>query len=1648
MAVDINNNSDLATTAESQSAIVNLQLPIVSSVQDQAVVDLALSASFSTDIPTATIQDSNEFKKQISAELKAGRIPDWLIQEKRLVDPQSKEGLEFQKEIEAFARKYFSKEVIAESEYDWGGHDFDAKPIRFILSCDSEANACAILAAKPPIVILNKGIFTQQKGMREPLVKYPEDLLAYLVHEITHIQWHERLKNRPNDKLQEGHADLRSIYIAHETGLSPQRVRDHFEKCASLRQAHRERVTLDEIFDVHVLPESICQLADDTMSVLRLRLGMQEPKELLADFKEDGQILKTVFEAKHLSFVDISLSRSAYSTALDVIEKLNILTELVPNLDPQLEIQADDLKEEILKLKKLVDLTQHTAQLDLLANTILDRWEELGAYATAKLYFAVSDIAGGLEKQRNLPLGRLKPLAEACQAWVTAVASGKPLEIKSKSIALNQAIAQEPILKSEQVDHKKQFSNVSYQGNIARLFLQKIDFPQICVQEKEIKKDKEYKPWRALINATRGNKDVLEAAIMMGFWKDSEITFNIAKHDLLSLSVSKFYKVNPLHALSDYSISSGPKVVGKRNWGEIILPYPWSKSLMQEFQLGMATRVTELLQSDTLTVLQEKIILEALFVKEKVVNKGETRLPENLELLEKKPGLFFNLHPQLTNSAIEGNIFKNYLLSLMSAGKLTSDQVVQMVVEEHTFAEKSVKLISDYGFGSEKFEFAQITIWDHLDEDSTSLSNAEKQAIRALIDKGYLGNPYLELVCTIPNYDSAKRQQIIEKHLESLARKGMVIGKGVDRFIENVLKPNFAVIYQKHTNEFKNLSCINKLQEESSLSSSVGQICINAAVLSLVHSPKFKDWVELSKFIKYKVDNKIPDLIATKENLKRLVAAKLDQILKLNPQIAAQLIYQFENFGFLSAEQKRHCAEKLEKEILGIKDQKERVNATIDILSGKRIPQPEIRATLVASLVSDLSQVFGKENKNFDRAGFKSLVRELKIRINKVDYYDILSRLADQVESQPELSQFLAENCGSERFDLSSDKIQQMHLAGTEMLMTTAVARAENKKLFLDFLLKDAVDRQDLIQQLSVMTSLESADSLEKSKALRKKHNNLIQDLYANFWSSPLAVRALILERLLVTGERDEGYVEVEHDQGLTKDQITRQHNSKLFEYAVNILLPGKDDRALQAKSFVAAHIDAMETYQQKLSIAALSVASEKAQEGGSLKLGKCITLYAENMGPAETKAVQRAGSHPFVDHEIREETKNAKYKAARPARWEIIKWFEAVREDLVNSYNLHLEETGASKSGRLDQNGRVYVKRIGAILGSGSMAVAIEVQMSDQSTHVVALKRPYVEQTAQVGFVTINKTVNNLGQHPAKQVTAELCENAQKRIPTEANFLLAKPQYQFLNEVASADMTIDGITYQIRGVGVSAYGENFYMMSKAQGKHFLEDFESSSSDPIAERKRVAMVVLTKEINNILRGKFEADRHGGQFKINAQQIRQYDAKAVSGDLGPNQRWQQEWTKDEYKQFAQIIFETMRAAQADLSVDSFVRGMLEQQKAMRERGIVIAPFVTEAQQALLALGDFAHGLSAVDFQRVIASAFRAGISNEMQAAISEVISAQITNPLAKAFVPTILDSFLRDGQIPAMAKTFFGDSPLKWLEIDPSQLITIKTADLA
>lgn len=1570
---------------------------------------------------------------QFHAELSRGLIPEELAETWRLVDPDSPPGRVFQATIEKFAREIYSKH-----------HDFDREPVRFLLSASSEPFACRIRYAEPPIIMLSRGRFELQESEQEPLTATPDDLAIVLIHELTHQETRKRYgEGVKNSKIEESIAYVRPLTIMHDAGLNPERAPHYYDKLLKEKSYHFGEY-LYRLLDPHPLEQNVKRLVVDALAYLRKERGELKPEKEARPYREDDALMVAVFQATHESFLQrtLRLGHPEYD-GLDGAGKLNALHQIFLNMGEYYAVRLNDLAEEIKRISGEIDRVKDRPSIGGLIDDVLYRYESHPEESNPLLYRQLAQLAE--PDVESAPLGRLEALSTGIERTIEAVRSGDSREIVQACEALVAMAKHEPLFRTE---HGRDFlQSVSFsrfkfpdtdaldaesrRKDMIRELRQTYGRNKTVEElrdyvepgEEDLLEEIEILPveWQPLRKLAPRHECVAEAGFMLGLTWDPGLYESLSGHP--DLAYHLFRRGAP--HLPDF-----PQIVTELHSGSVSLknfrideqgiPSDFDPSsdkpgteecykLRTQTQRGLAESFFLAAKQDP--TAKDKLIELTKAFGESGAETGESYASGKLELLcidcaEENLRLFQELNfPSLEgNKDAQSSLLRKFgeLLRRDSARfaplikadfyRLGSEgaelnPLIRRSVESHYFGESGGDERKAAGLADipvlERYAYLNFLI-----RDSFGIFTADEKYLVVEANTTHFVGDCLTLAEPALAHDL----------LNTLSPLARAAGRLDVSALTDFTKLNAALRkLQGGTERIQHDEVDFLPQHYRALSLGLTRCMCALRAIELFESkkPTFTQFIE---FVPLLGSANIGGMDTFKVNARPWVTERLNgEGLPKDLSVAIDAWSALHSADLISAEERDKLTSELTQRIRDEASSAKRIALAGSMFGTSRIFSPTDRRCLVEIWSESVRAEFGIDNGTAEySARVKELADGVSKRVNRLDMRELFSALAKEIEAQGELSKTLY----SYLYAFTEDELKHAPLAGiisdagvdairsspelrkkTLEFLLTPLSR-DSLEQFADdmYLLKDIIDSEN-----GSMTRSSASDEIEAEyeRYSRMRFVNCVQHLYENFWAAPLGVRAVMAKELLI-GPEDE------------REEVSQE----IFDYALGKAFPQPSEDAEKAKQVVRAYIKVLPYYQRHLALAALSVAAERSQQE-EVGVGEALASVLENMGPAEVVAGQNASSHSEVPYRIGKPLLRLKYLADQPERWDLTHWIEEIRPELERQYTT-----------TLGKGSPVTISHCGKLVGSASICVDVRLSLSNGQTQILAIRRPYAEARADAGFASMKLLIDELGQSNAVAATLdELIDQSRGRLSLETNCVVAPLQYSQAEGLYNGrQVLIDGEVFYLSAAGVTAAGEvmspkgeriGYFSMNEIPGTHFLELPEGTPAE-LTRKKRIALAVTTVELSNILKGKFDCDRHGGQIKIERNNIGHFDFKAMA---------LKEWDAPGFEQVAHIL---TKFPFASPSIKGLSDQMLAAQREIRARGQAVHPYVTEVQKALLSIGDFTRYLDTRDLQRALLSALAAGVHKHMEAALLKSVP-----PMARP----VLEGLLKHGRLPA---GLFGD----------------------
>jgi hypothetical protein len=1571
--------------------------------------------------------------------LASGAVPPLMAESLRLVPFESAGGQSFHKLMRNFIEPYYSNPKC--SDMLFGQHDFEKNPIRFMLSDVDVSQAYAISKAQPPIVVISKGCFCGSKAD----IKKTSDLIWNIYHEMAHIKLRQEVSaEATNSKTEEGAFYALPLEFMHLNGIDPREGAEYLKSLAeTVRTSLGKDGTWFALLDVHPIPKTMHKIADDMMAAIILKHGHHN-YDLDKNPVLDESFKATIGGISHTSYLTARLAGiTAYST-FSPDAKVKALKDILLSIPEGSDypVRFSDIGEELSKI-------QGPSQkvLEEFLDSVYEQMYKLSNKEFRNDLVALANRTVGL-----LPSGiptRFRPIEAAMKKVIKANEAMRTIRSDSEDWSeLAGALSSAARALCEAVN-KEELSHNRHTRNYLKNFKWPgFEFPDVYMIEQLNERKIDYKSqgkskewiakkipiskyptisWQPIRICAKEDEDVLKAAFIMGLGDDYALHEAVQSHADSRLYVAIYKPDDGSEANKFAPIVNTIKSEDGEPLGNLIIKDTSDRTSSRcigcdrEAKHNSQSRLREIVRNSLCALIEDSCKAESGVKFQDAVKTslsynsvnmndyGNSFLLDISSLVEYiNPTTFHSIVSYIAQeirSQVENPLTDRLTLVLKNKFKqlLKNDPDSYIPLIRETFLPQdrdtndflvSIGLSltnNNYpegiGDGELLYKLGNLTLTNFILNDIPSIFNdREKEKILSY----FIYNNSIEQLNEGQIHEENKQDNnMFQMVFELFSRNFPFINDtdSLDKLIQTTDDNKFR-------SEVYRLKLLNLLNSEN----------ISSLEQCLSLSQRFKG-SKLFKldFVKAKFQDFIRQAMNETVSLGDL-DTKVNAWLSFNEN---KLLEDESKYTYLSLIHGKIQEAGLNEQIAYCKS----------ILGRAYIEEPKLRESFLDTLSSAIAKKYGMDDAsdvyyNRIKPEFDWVTEQVKVS----DQYSLVQKILVGIKSQSKSSEYV-------KTSLENAFVQKMGDSRVQGISIVSEIFINAKGLnhdFLDFVIHpyseqsaDQYIRSHLKASMSTISILYGEELIDRFmdnyddnfinclpseellflKAKQSMFANF-ELIHQNFWNAPLALRSILIKEALVADSNPANPLAI-------------------YNLALDKMLPGGQTDPVKAreineiKSIIIAYVDSLDPTQRYLALSAMLVASERTTGQADLNIGDALALFLENMGPAETKLGQCAESHPQVPADIRSSLKKLKFKAAEPYRFEVHDWLKQLNNQILDSYNDGLSKEGITD---LDEHGRVYIKHVGDVLGSGSLFVAVEVMMSDGSTQVVSIRRRDAYERALYGFKTLEGMLSKLEPGKIKETLSELLLSAKRKLATEVNCQISKDQYGKASELYNATVVdIDGEQIPFSSTMVTAQGEAFYMMQKVEGKHFTEIADDSES--VERVKKISMAVLTLELSNILNGVFCNDRHGGNVKVQANnQINHIDFKALSLD---------QWSQSGYDQFAEILVKVVQDAASIKNADDFVNKFLNLQSEIRERGEVIEPFVSEVQKALLSASEYARQLSPQELQRVILSAIKNGMNDHMKQAISKQVDK------LPFWTRSLVNTFLKNGSMP-----FFSFIPIE------------------
>jgi hypothetical protein len=688
-------------------------------------------------------------------------------------------------------------------------------------------------------------------------------------------------------------------------------------------------------------------------------------------------------------------------------------------------------------------------------------------------------------------------------------------------------------------------------------------------------------------------------------------------------------------------------------------------------------------------------------------------------------------------------------------------------------------------------------------------------------------------------------------------------------------------------------------------------------------------------------------------------------------QSAAGLLNALDNAKVLSREKLLLCGDKLIERARAINNPKDVEYVTAKLLGCSLREYPEQRSELLEKWAASVAQQVGKERDSNNSEAFRERVMShislfekelghtylrsaLVLLAEKIEVQDLL---ADQFERlTPALSEkdSIKACLGGMVAEGSLEVLRHDHEVRQSLFRylryadsdghTRAVVLAITESSSADEILKFLAPREageqesetaELLGEIRELSDGELVDLTPEARLLLKQMTIALERIHQNFRMAPLELQAVVLRELMIGGT------------------IDHARRDTIIEESVNDTFKGEDSRAVETRAWLHALLAALKPYERPAYAAALLSAHQDQSTGAGL--GAALARFAETLSPLAVKVCQSASGDPDVDEDLRTHFERLTYRVTEVPRWEYIGWIRGLEGALIRSFKEIAAAEGRDVPDDLRRTG------IGRLLGSGSVNATVEIFLSNGERYALSMIRPYSEERADRDAVVFENALDTrAGTSHAAATLKELLRSANDRMKLEVDGLLAIPQGAAFQEMyRGTQVELPHRKVLFGAPRVVAAGGRFYLTELVEGEH-LAEMSGTKSEALLDD--VAVATLAVAFSDIVAGRFDADRHIGNRKVEGDTIHELDPKGLS---------LRSWSAEGYAQLTRILFGIAASGTAH-DVGSFLESFLAQEKLIRAERGAIDPLIPEVKKAVVSLRKYLARATPSQLQAVLYS----------------------------------------------------------------------------
>jgi hypothetical protein len=444
------------------------------------------------------------------------------------------------------------------------------------------------------------------------------------------------------------------------------------------------------------------------------------------------------------------------------------------------------------------------------------------------------------------------------------------------------------------------------------------------------------------------------------------------------------------------------------------------------------------------------------------------------------------------------------------------------------------------------------------------------------------------------------------------------------------------------------------------------------------------------------------------------------------------------------------------------------------------------------------------------------------------------------------------------REPLSEGEVTAINVGGVgvDLLINIFTKTPQLRNELLRFLTSPLTDRS-IVQCDSVVDTVVRKDRLARlsldnihTTVLLSELRSHLPLIHQEFWSMPIAHRAVIGKELLFNGAR-----------------MGSSEGKSAVDFVLQSVFPGRSATSGRLRRAALAYIDGSEGYMQQLVAAAFLFSAKKVQESSrrDSKEAEGIGLrsFLESTPPAGGKVGQQLPGVASLPKHFTDALQSFKSQFNLPLVWDFHK--QALEDICAEEYK--------------------KIRHFGRPDRAGTIFITCEVQHQEHGDCILQLLRPGIEMHGEQEFDAYQKALNTLaleGDAVDREIArtgARMIDHGKELLAQEIDTNRLVAANEAMHQLYHGDVVDpgDGGSIGFEGPRVLASGPRWILQKKHPGRtlsQVLADPDVSDAD----KARYVTAYAWKELRNTTsQRRFDQDPHSGNVNVAGTIMYRFDA---------------------------------------------------------------------------------------------------------------------------------------------------------------------------